>query len=108
MHDVEETGNLVEAGVWMLVALALAIKAVRVTTTLRRMLMILSGTFVVFGVSDIIESSTGAWWRPIWLPLIKGACLVVFFFGFRAYYRIVKSMKTSSNASQGVVLPPGG
>lgn len=33
---------------------------------------------MAFGVSDIIELQTGAWWRPWWLLLLKAACLLSF------------------------------
>ena len=28
-----------------------------------------------FGISDIIEVFTGAWWKPVGLLVLKGACL---------------------------------
>ncbi len=31
----------------------------------------------LFGVSDWIEASTGAWWRPWWLLAVKLACVSV-------------------------------
>lgn len=32
--------------------------------------------FVLFGISDIIEVFTGAWYRPLALLLFKAACIV--------------------------------
>jgi hypothetical protein len=32
--------------------------------------------FVLFGISDLIEIRTGAWWRPTWLLVWKGICLI--------------------------------
>jgi len=32
--------------------------------------------FFCFGVSDIIEASTGAWWRPLWLLGLKCSCVL--------------------------------
>ena len=32
--------------------------------------------FIAFGVSDIVETTTGAWWRPWWLLVWKGVCVL--------------------------------
>ncbi|MFP4103756.1 sensor histidine kinase [Coleofasciculus sp.] len=32
-------------------------------------------TFFFFGLSDIIEVQTGAWWRPWWLLVWKSLCV---------------------------------
>ena len=34
--------------------------------------------FFGFGISDLIEAQTGAWWEPIWLFFFKAACVLVF------------------------------
>ena len=34
--------------------------------------------FAVFGVSDLIEAETGAWWHPWWLFVMKAACVLCF------------------------------
>ncbi|KZN39399.1 hypothetical protein N480_00790 [Pseudoalteromonas luteoviolacea S2607] len=33
-------------------------------------------TLIAFGVSDIIEASTGAWWRPLSLLFFKAGCVL--------------------------------
>lgn len=88
MNDIEKYGNLFEAGLWFVVSLILFAKLTRATGRLRRVFAILAVAFFVFGISDLIESQTGAWWRPVWLLLLKVGCVAVFGFGFRAYYRI--------------------
>ena len=93
MNDLEKTGNLVEAAFWMLVTVVLFVKAIR-AAPLRGIFFILAAAFFVFSISDIIESQTGAWWKPFWLLLMKTACIAVFFFGFREYYRIRKHKDT--------------
>ncbi len=90
MEDFGKIANRFEAGFWFVVALVLLIKAFQATGRLRRILLILSATFVVLGTSDLIEAQTGAWWRPLWLLFMKGGCLVVLFFGFRAYFKAEK------------------
>ena len=90
MNDLEKTGNLIEAVFWLLVSLVLLLKAMRAEGALRRIFSVLAGAFLVFSVSDVIESQTGAWWKPVWLLILKTACMLVFFFGFREYYRVTK------------------
>ena len=34
--------------------------------------------FLVFGLTDIYEMHTGAWWDPVGLLVIKVACILVF------------------------------
>jgi hypothetical protein len=75
LFDLEKTGNLIEAGFWIVFGLGLVIAGLRRGRDLAR-LRLLSGTVLcLFGVSDLVEASTGAWWRPWWLFFWKGACL---------------------------------
>lgn len=37
---------------------------------------VMSALLIFFGISDIIEIYTGAWWRPWWLFLWKAVCLL--------------------------------
>ncbi|HEY0457277.1 MAG TPA: hypothetical protein VGE41_12975 [Verrucomicrobiae bacterium] len=85
--DLEKNGNLLEAGIWLLVTLVLLTKVFCSQPPFRRIFFILSAAFFIFGISDIIESRTGAWWRPWWLFVMKASCVLVFYFGFRAYYQ---------------------
>lgn len=68
--------NLFEAVFWLAVAagflraiLLYACKSVKVWTLAALLL-------ALFGLSDLVEVSTGAWWRPWWLLLWKGLCLL--------------------------------
>jgi hypothetical protein len=90
MDDPLALGNLIEAGLWLVIALILVGKALTVRGAIRRVLLVLAGAFVAFGISDVIESQTGAWWRPPWLLLLKGSCILVFLAGFRSYFRLAK------------------
>ena len=73
--DLEKTGNLIEAGFWIIFGLGLAIAGLRRCRAIAH-LGLLSGTILcLFGVSDLVEASTGAWWRPWWLLVWKGTCL---------------------------------
>jgi len=90
MNDLEVSGNWLEAGLWLGVSLILLGKALKARTDVRRVLLTLAAAFLVFGISDVIESQTGAWWRPWWLLLLKGGCILVLFAGFREYYRLTR------------------
>ena len=88
MGNFHAIANWIEAGVWTVVAILLAARAIRSTGRVRRILGILSAAFLLFGVSDVIEAHTGAWWRPLGLLIMKGACLVVIAWGFWTHFKI--------------------
>jgi hypothetical protein len=53
-----------------------------------------AATLIAFGVSDVIEIQTGAWWRPWWLLVWKGLCIAVLvslFWQWRAKHRKERS-----------------
>jgi hypothetical protein len=87
---LEVTGNWVEAGFWLGVSVIMLGLALKQKGRIRRVLLVGAGAFLVFGISDAIEAQTGAWWRPTWLLLLKGACLLVLFRSFREYYRLTR------------------
>lgn len=35
-----------------------------------------AGLFLLFAISDLLETQTGAWWNPWWLAVWKGGCLI--------------------------------
>ena len=73
-----QISNYIEAGLWSCIGLGFLIAAFRQTGIARRQCAIAALTFVLFGISDLVESTTGAWYRPIWLLIWKGLCLLVF------------------------------
>ena len=87
MDDLTRTGNLIEAGLWLGFTVIFAFKAWCAHGPPRLIFVRLAVAFLVFSVSDIIESRTGAWWRPPWLLIIKAACVAVFYFSLREYRR---------------------
>ena len=89
--DLARDGNLIEAGVWFVLALVLLVWAVRVEKCYRPTLLTLAVTIAVFGVSDLVEARTGAWWKPWWLFVWKAACVVIMFLGFLHYFRMRKA-----------------
>lgn len=90
MDDFFAIGNRCEAGLWFLVAVALFVHSWRAKPELRKICWTLASAFLLFGISDLIEAETGAWWRPLWLLAMKGGCLLVIAAGFWQYWRVVK------------------
>jgi predicted membrane protein len=91
--DLEKDGNLIEAGLWFAFTVVLLAKALKAQARLRKIFLILSAAFFAFSISDVVESHTGAWWTPYWLLIWKVACVVIFFFGFREYYKVQRRQR---------------
>jgi hypothetical protein len=72
-----ETANYIEACFWALIGLGFTFAAIR-NANARRQLLVLAAAFLLFGLSDTVEAGTGAWWRPWWLLVWKGLCLMLF------------------------------
>lgn len=71
--------NQGEAALWFAIAIVILIRLrapLKLANTFWRWLLPLA--FVVFGVSDLIEAQTGAWWHPWWLLVMKAACVLCF------------------------------
>lgn len=83
--------NLVEAGWWFCLSLVCGVALRRVDPRLRRTLVIVSMAFAAFGVSDLIECRTGAWWRPWWLFALKAGCVLTLLAGGARIYRLRRS-----------------
>jgi hypothetical protein len=86
--DLTITGNRIEAVLWFAFSTGFLLRAWRTTGRHRRLAGILALAFLAFGVSDLIEARTGAWWRPLWLLLLKSSCIAVFAYGFWEHLRL--------------------
>lgn len=78
MPNLHSIGNQLEASVWFLVALVCLFKAPRDNSNVAWLGIVAAAAFVLFGVSDIVEIQTGAWWRPWWLLAWKAGCVLTF------------------------------
>ncbi len=74
--DLFRTGNTIEAGLWIAIGLAFLAAATLRRGPARRLCAASAIVFVLFGVSDIVEARTGAWWRPWWLFAWKALCVL--------------------------------
>jgi len=97
--DLERDGNMIEAGVWLFLSLALVAYSFSQPKPMRPVILFLSVTMAVFGGSDLVEARTGAWWTPWWLFVWKVVCVIGLFLGFVRYFRLRKAVTTS--------VPPG-
>jgi hypothetical protein len=77
------TSNYIEAGLWIAIGVGFVIHAIMKRGN--AISVIAAVTFFAFGLSDIIEAGTGAWWRPWWLLVLKGLCVAVFLALLRRY-----------------------
>lgn len=66
--------NAFEAVFWITVGSVVCIKNAEPSRH-QRLGRVAAFWFVLFGISDIIEVFTGAWWRPLSLLVFKGVCL---------------------------------
>ena len=77
--------NFAEGWLWTIIALVFAIQANRKTNKYQQLAFFGSLAFFAFGVSDFIEFTTGAWYRPWSLFVFKVLCVLGFLFLFRQY-----------------------
>lgn len=89
MHDDSffTTSNYIEAALWACIGLGFLVHALRTVGHKRRASLLAGATFIVFGASDIVETTTGAWWRPWWLFVWKAVCVVIFLLLLIDYFR---------------------
>lgn len=75
-----ETFNYIEAIIWFCFSLALLLKAVKLGKNYSyfKNCLLCSVGFFAFGISDLIEVKTGAWWKPAELLILKAACIILF------------------------------
>lgn len=101
MNDLTVTGNLIEAGLWLGLALIAAGLACRASGQKRRWGWIMAAALFAFGVSDLIEAKRGAWWDPVWLLMLKATCLAVLVSGGLRLRAITKAGRTRRNGRTG-------
>jgi hypothetical protein len=94
--------NYFEAGLWFTIAFTVFMRRKNLEPKLKKLAAIVSISFALFSVSDIVEASTGAWWKPLWLLGLKGLCLVSFV-GCWIKYSQLKSFDTTSHQSKGKI-----
>ena len=64
MEEAALQYNAIEAALWAIFALGFAIEAIRTLDPARKWASVFAVAFLAFGLSDLVEMSTGASWRP--------------------------------------------
>lgn len=79
--------NYCEAVFWVIVSLVVLIGAAKSSRHVKKIAYVAVPTLFLFGLSDIVEVYTRAWWRPFWLLLWKGICIAILVIGVFLYWR---------------------
>lgn len=82
--DLFRIANYMEAGLWFSLAAGVLAGGYR---RWRTPSMVAGIALVAFGMSDIVEARTGAWWRPWWLLVWKSLCVLALVACLAAYAR---------------------
>ena len=67
--------NLAEAILWLSLGAFLLTRVLRRRTDTPRLAIFSAVILMFFGLSDLVEMKTGAWWDPWWLFLWKALCV---------------------------------
>ena len=84
-----ETANYMEAALWGLLAVAMCVVTAR-SQVHRRRAVAAALVLFAFGASDLVEVHTGAWWRPPWLLVWKGVCVILLFALCVSHFRAMR------------------
>ncbi len=67
--------NAFEAVLWMGIAGLILWRGAELTSLSRRVRWVWAASFFLFGMSDVVEFCTGAWWQPPALIVFKAVCV---------------------------------
>jgi hypothetical protein len=84
---IEVYGNQCEAWVWLRIAILLGARAISPGHRPTAVGVSSIAVLVAFGLSDLVEARTGAWWRPWWLLVWKASCLAALSLLAYAHFR---------------------
>ena len=87
-------GNRIECVIWAVIALIFLLRTFSFSDYRRTLCYISAAAFFLFGLSDLVEVQTGAWYTPWWLLVWKVACVIIFTACFAVY---LKRKKASEN-----------
>lgn len=69
-------GNYIEAIIWFVFAFGFVIVAQQNSGKIKKHSYLAAINFLLFGISDIVEIQTRAWWSPWWLFFWKSGCIL--------------------------------
>ncbi len=79
--------NYVEACFWAGLGVIFLLSSFKTGRKARKTTYAGAAVLLLFGLSDVVEASSGAWWRPWWLLVWKAACIAGILGCFLRYYR---------------------
>mgnify|MGYP001227440322 CR=1 FL=1 len=91
-------GNRIECLIWALIALIFLFRTFSFTDYRRSLCYTCAAAFFLFGLSDLVEVRTGAWYTPWWLLVWKIACAVVFITCFMVYLKRRKKVREAATS----------
>lgn len=68
--------NYVEAVFWMVASFVAWRSSRGMEPAKQKNARLASIALFLFGISDLVETQTGAWWRPWWLLIWKTSCVL--------------------------------
>ena len=82
--------NYIESILWFSISMLLVLIACfnKEQAPYKKVMLVTSSFFLAFGVSDIIEAQTGAWWKPLELFFFKASCVAGFIGCFVWYHKL--------------------
>ena len=80
--------NYCEAVLWFTISLIVGLRLKKTDVKLKKIAVQTSISFFFFGISDLIEANTGAWWIPWWLLLLKALCILSFVYCLFKYKKL--------------------
>ena len=75
--SVVDAINAFEVVWWIVCGVVVFVKSRRAESPHRGRGLLSAVTLVLFGLSDVVELQTGAWWKPWWLAVWKGLCIAI-------------------------------
>jgi hypothetical protein len=99
LTDPEVIGNYIEGVFWMTVGIVLGIAGRKKHVAYKKLSLFACAVFITFGISDLVEAQTGAWWRPLWLLGWKGLCIIGLIWSYWKYRQIRARLATEADKS---------
>src|SRR5690554_4265258 len=78
--------NIAEGFLWLVIG------GIVVAWYRTRMSGLVAVVLVLFGISDWVEASTGAWWQPWWLLVWKATCVAIL---LAAVVRVIRNQRAN-------------
>jgi hypothetical protein len=79
--------NIIEAAFWLFLGMVFVRLGLKANGRKQRRCYLAALLFMLFAGTDIVELWTGAWWKPWWLFVWNGSCLVAFVLLAGSYWR---------------------